>query len=291
MCIIRHGPPLAFLRCMGIPAVELKTFFACGNHDDGFHKCHTSCAASAELSPAVRMSPSSAPLQALCPLTLLDLLFCCRGGMGLAATAGWLAWAALAGLVAQRLLLDASLPRHCDTTYIWEGYEEVPMGGRSRYRLIKYSDRDTSKGSQGRLQRMEEKACRGAWEPPSTPPLLLGQAPPPLPPSPTRHVRLPAPRTSPSAAVRALRQPHIVPVLFVHGHLGSHQQMRSAAAETGRELARRLAANASWPLLLQWYAPDFLAEPSALDAALPVRETTLDGCWSCVIGSGSTSRL
>ena len=104
------------------------------------------------------------------------------------------------------------------------------------------------------------------------------------PPLPTTAPLLPS-RTSPCAAVRALRQPHIVPVLFVHGHLGSHQQMRSAAAETGRELARRLAANASWPLLLQWYAPDFLAEPSALDAALPVRETpteeNLDGYRSC----------
>ena len=73
------------------------------------------------------------------------------------------------------------------------------------------------------------------------------------------------------AAFLKLQRRHVVPVLFVHGHLGSHQQMRSAASETGRELARRLAANASWPLWLQWYGADFSTEPSALDAALLVR--------------------
>jgi hypothetical protein len=73
-----------------------------------------------------------------------------------------------------------------------------------------------------------------------------------------------------AAVYSSLQQRHVVPVLFVHGHLGSHQQMRSAASETGRELARRLAANASWPIWLQWYAADFNAEPSALDANLLV---------------------
>jgi hypothetical protein len=73
-----------------------------------------------------------------------------------------------------------------------------------------------------------------------------------------------------------LQQRHVVPVLFVHGHLGTHQQMRSAASETGRELARRLASNASWPLWLQWYGTDFAAEASALDGALLVRHCC---CW------------
>lgn len=60
-------------------------------------------------------------------------------------------------------------------------------------------------------------------------------------------------------------------MLFVHGHLGSHQQMRSAAAETGRELARRAAADpAGWPLWLPWYAVDFNAEASALDSSVLV---------------------
>ena len=72
------------------------------------------------------------------------------------------------------------------------------------------------------------------------------------------------------AAFDELSQRQTVPVLFVHGHLGTHQQMRSAAAETGRELARRLAADPAWPLWLQWYAADFAEEASALDAGLLV---------------------
>lgn len=70
----------------------------------------------------------------------------------------------------------------------------------------------------------------------------------------------------------------MVPVLFVHGHLGTHQQMRSAAAETGRELARRLEADSTWPLWLQWYGADFGAEASALDPDLLVREGGDCGC-------------
>lgn len=73
-----------------------------------------------------------------------------------------------------------------------------------------------------------------------------------------------------TAAYDTLRQRREVPVLFVHGHLGTHQQMRSAAAETGRELARRLDADPAWPLWLQWYAADFAGEASALDAGLLV---------------------
>lgn len=76
------------------------------------------------------------------------------------------------------------------------------------------------------------------------------------------------------AVYKKLQRLHVVPVLFVHGHLGTHQQMRSAASETGRELARRLTANASWPLWLQWYSTDFNAEASALDAALLVRHSS-----------------
>ena len=62
-----------------------------------------------------------------------------------------------------------------------------------------------------------------------------------------------------------------MPVLFVHGHMGSYQQMRSAASESGRELVRRLRAADDWALWLQWYAVDFAAEPSALEASLLVR--------------------
>ncbi|EFN57345.1 hypothetical protein CHLNCDRAFT_57178 [Chlorella variabilis] len=131
----------------------------------------------------------------------------------------WLACAAfaLAALPLATLLRAYWLPRSCDTTYLWEGYEQVPLTQiHSRYRLIRFKDADPER----------------------------------------REV------------YKKLQRLHVVPVLFVHGHLGTHQQMRSAASETGRELARRLTANASWPLWLQWYSTDFNAEASALDAAL-----------------------
>jgi GPI inositol-deacylase len=67
-----------------------------------------------------------------------------------------------------------------------------------------------------------------------------------------------------------------VPVLFVPGHLGSYQQMRSMAAETSREVVGRLTqsrnANA-WDMWLDWHAVDFSSEPSALDARLLSRQS------------------
>lgn len=62
-------------------------------------------------------------------------------------------WAALAGLLLHRLVHDALLLQRpsCDTTYIYEGYEQVEMAGRGRYRLIKFvdGDRDSLAGRSG----------------------------------------------------------------------------------------------------------------------------------------------
>lgn len=58
----------------------------------------------------------------------------------------WAAWAALAGLLLRCLAQDALLLRRpaCDTTYIYEGYEEVKTAGGGRYRLVKFADGDKS---------------------------------------------------------------------------------------------------------------------------------------------------
>lgn len=180
----------------------------------------------------------------------------------------WAAWAALAGLLADRVLEDRREPVLCDTTYLWEGYEEVPEAGGGRYRLMAFKDADSGRaackaGHGHALQQM-----RRGWECRRS---ALAASffcrrhhlPPCLPRTPTAAY-------APPAAFQQLQQRHVVPVLFLHGHLGTHQQMRSAAAETGRELARRLAIDADWPLWLQWYAADFASEASALDAGLLV---------------------
>lgn len=56
------------------------------------------------------------------------------------------AWAALAGVLLHCLAQDALLLRwpSCDTTYIYEGYEQVQMAREGRYRLIKFADGDRS---------------------------------------------------------------------------------------------------------------------------------------------------
>ncbi|KAI8111632.1 hypothetical protein M9435_004132 [Picochlorum sp. BPE23] len=61
------------------------------------------------------------------------------------------------------------------------------------------------------------------------------------------------------------------PVLFVHGHLGSYEQMRSMASETAKELSRRYRKgdNIRW---VDWYAVDFDGEPSGLEPRLLVNQ-------------------
>jgi hypothetical protein len=56
---------------------------------------------------------------------------------------GLVAWVAVAALPLHNLLSCLRLPRSCDTTYLWEGYEEVALRQpHPRYKLIKFADRD-----------------------------------------------------------------------------------------------------------------------------------------------------
>lgn len=58
------------------------------------------------------------------------------------ALAWWLAWAALAALLARRVWEDVAQPVFCDTTYLWQGYEPaLPIDG-SGYSLVKFADAD-----------------------------------------------------------------------------------------------------------------------------------------------------
>ncbi|KAG7675103.1 hypothetical protein KSW81_002606 [Nannochloris sp. 'desiccata'] len=79
------------------------------------------------------------------------------------------------------------------------------------------------------------------------------------------------------ATLRHRRCP--IPLLFVHGHLGSPQQMRSMASETSREIIRRYKKASStptatpnkedeWNLWIDWYAVNFNEEPSAFEPHL-----------------------
>lgn len=61
----------------------------------------------------------------------------------------------------------------------------------------------------------------------------------------------------------------VFPILFVHGHLGSHEQMRSMASETAKEISRRLGGgrDVQW---VQWFGVNFDEEPSGLESRLLV---------------------
>ena len=60
-------------------------------------------------------------------------------------------------------------------------------------------------------------------------------------------------------------------VLFVHGHLGSREQMRSMASETAKEISRRLKDQKQVDGV-DWFAADFLEEPSGLEPRLLERQ-------------------
>lgn len=71
-------------------------------------------------------------------------------------------------------------------------------------------------------------------------------------------------------AVLQRKNQEAFPILFIHGHLGSHEQMRSMASETAKEISRRYKSKRKvrWA---DWYAVDFSEEPSGLEPRLRVR--------------------
>ena len=73
----------------------------------------------------------------------------------------------------------------------------------------------------------------------------------------------------------------MLPVLFVHGHLGTHQQMRSMASETARELRRRAAAGSGVSYWATWQAADFGGEMSALSGGVLVGSGGARGRLRC----------
>lgn len=80
-------------------------------------------------------------------------------------------------------------------------------------------------------------------------------------------------RESPSVWVPAevVHRPGRVAVLFVHGHLGSHEQMRSMASETAKEISRRIKRS-NVVDIVDWYGADFKEEPSGLEPRLLERQ-------------------
>jgi len=66
-------------------------------------------------------------------------------------------------------------------------------------------------------------------------------------------------------------------VLFVHGHLGSYEQMRSMASESAKEISRRIKSSAGASAdadadAVDWFGADFLEEPSGLEPRLLERQ-------------------
>ena len=81
--------------------------------------------------------------------------------------------------------------------------------------------------------------------------------------------------------IAVLRRQRTIPLLFVHGHLGSPQQMRSMASESSREIVKRFRQTSKnsnnnnkdddkWELWVDWHATNFNEEPSAFEPALLV---------------------
>ncbi|KAL6769379.1 hypothetical protein ACKKBG_A30765 [Auxenochlorella protothecoides x Auxenochlorella symbiontica] len=138
--------------------------------------------------------------------------------------AWWVGWWAILAIVSLHTARDALAPSACETTYLWQAYEEILLpsnvGQQRGYRLIRYVDNPTEE-AQGRL------GYNGS---------IL-------------HT-----------------------VIFVHGHLGTPEQMRSLASQTGRELVKRWRAGGR-ELPVRWLAPDFGREASALDHSLLVPQS------------------
>lgn len=65
------------------------------------------------------------------------------------ALAWWLCWAALAALLARRVWEDVRQPVLCDTTYLWQGYEQALAADGDGYSLVKFADADASRAAGG----------------------------------------------------------------------------------------------------------------------------------------------
>jgi len=71
--------------------------------------------------------------------------------------------------------------------------------------------------------------------------------------------------------IRILKSKTLIPLLFVHGHIGSHQQVRSLASESSRELVRRLQnKDSKWDVWIEWNAVDLASQPSAFEPRILV---------------------
>lgn len=145
--------------------------------------------------------------------------------------------------------IDFAKTKKCDTTYINPSYRKVPLqlGGEERfkaYSLVQY------------------KEVHSYWVPKEGKGILYCIWPQDL-----IHLFLYG------AVTQNKKKDDAFPILFIHGHLGSHEQMRSMASETAKEIARRYNSRLKVPWA-DWYAVDFAAEPSGLEPRLRVRHST-----------------
>lgn len=59
----------------------------------------------------------------------------------------WFGWAALAAVLLHRVAMDLRQPLACDTTYLWQGYEDVGLPDGGRYRLLRFKDGDKDRAA------------------------------------------------------------------------------------------------------------------------------------------------
>ncbi len=164
------------------------------------------------------------------------------------------------------LIPERSGRQPCETTYIWEGYEEIrlPDGIREQYpayQLFRWADANP----QIRQGMSLSMLCHSPLQQqlPSYAPFTL---------------TLPLHGNFNPAVQQQMLSYQVAVVLFVHGHGGTYQQLRSMAAESGRELTSRLRANSSWRVWMEWYGVNMHEEPSGLEARLVVSELASSAC-------------
>lgn len=156
-------------------------------------------------------------------------------------------------LIIEDVLFDISRTKKCDTTYINPSYQKVPLALEQRNKFSAYS-------------LLQYKEVHSYWVP------LKGMS--------MSNVmwrmkdsryRVRLTQKSFNCAVLREHNKDAFPVLFIHGHLGSHEQMRSMASETAKEISRRHKAmrEIRWA---DWYGVNFASEPSGLEPRLLVRE-------------------